>query len=172
MRKKFVLLISIMLSLVMGMACISCAVTDLKKESVSDSTVRQELEIVKTDIEIPEQQLTSRIKAEYLKENGGYADDDEVVAIIKLGDGSLIETFNEGNTARNSVADYAASKEGQYQTRRMLDAQMSLTNELESSGLISSVNYNYSTVLNGVSVTTTYGNFKKLEKLSSAESVS
>ena len=172
MRKKFLLLISVVLALVMGIACVSCAVPDLGNENANGATLTQELEILKSDIEIPEQQITSRIKAEYLKENDGYRDDDEVVAIIKLGGDSLIETFNKGNTARHSVADYAVSAVGKRQARNILGVQNALIRELSADGLIESVNYNYTTVVNAVAVTTTYGNFKKLEKYPSLESVS
>lgn len=171
MRKKLLLLISVMLAFVMSIACVSCAVPDLGKVSENGASVTQELEILKSDIEIPEAQRISRIKAEYLKENGGYRDDDEVVAIIGLEGDSLIDTFNDGNTARESVGDYAASGVGRRQTKNLLGKQNALTDRLIADGLIETVNYNYSTVTNAVAVTTTYGNFKKLEGYPTVKSV-
>ena len=163
MRKKLLLLISVMLAFVMSIACVSCAVPDLGRNDENAATTVRELEILKTDIEIPEQQRTSRTKAEYLKKNSGYRDDDEVVAIIGLEGDSLIETFNDGNTARLSVGEYASSGVGRRQAQNLVSKQNALVRELASDGLISAVNYNYSTVLNAVSVTTTYADFKKLE---------
>ena len=136
MRKKLLLLISVMLAFVMSIACVSCAVPDLGRNDENAATTVRELEILKTDIEIPEQQRTSRIKAEYLKKNSGYRDDDEVVAIIGLEGDSLIETFNDGNTARLSVGEYASSGVGRRQAQNLVSKQNALVRELASDGLI------------------------------------
>ena len=68
-------------------------------------------EPVAVEVVIPE-------KAEYLIENNGYKDDDVITAIVKLPGNALIDTFLAGSKY-GSVAEYAASPEGQAQAAKI-----------------------------------------------------
>ena len=57
---------------------------------------RQQLEILQSDYKLTPEQAMDRIKAEYLIENNGYNDDDEVVLIVGVDGDSLIEVYNYG----------------------------------------------------------------------------
>lgn len=132
------------------------------------ATVSQELQLLKTDAQLTQDQTLSRIKAEYLIENGGYSDGDEIVAIVTLPDDALIDSYLETDTAA-TVAEYARSAEGSRRTSSILTQQRALINELTKSNLISCVEYTYSTVINAVAVKTTYGNFAKIGELASVQ---
>lgn len=121
------------------------------------------LQILKSNAKLTQDQLLSRIKAERLIENGGYTDDDPIVAIITLPGASLIDSYIELQ-APGSVSDFVHSEEGRALEDAILDEQEALTRELYAEGLISEVAYSYSTVMNGIAVHTTYGNFKKISE--------
>lgn len=123
----------------------------------------QTLQIFKSDAKLTQDQLLSRIKAEYLIANGGYADSDPIVAIITLPGDSLIDSYITTN-ALGSVSDYVHSEEGRVAQEAILAEQRALIDELYAEGLISEVAYSYSTIMNGVAVHTTYGDFKKISQ--------
>lgn len=124
------------------------------------------LKILKSDDTLTQEQTASRIKAEYLIENNGYKDSDEVVVMISLKGDSLIDKFNAGGTGANSVAAYAQSFSGTVLRSQIEREQNSLIASLYAKKLITSVEYTYSTVANAIAVNTTYGNLEKLEKTS------
>ena len=123
----------------------------------------QTLQILKSNAKLTQDQLLSRIKAEYLITNGGYADSDPIVAIITLPGASLIDSYMS-TSAVGSVSDYVHSVEGKAAEESILAEQSSLIDELYAEGLISGVAYSYSTIMNGVAVNTTYGNLKKISE--------
>ena len=128
----------------------------------------QTLQILKSNAKLTQDQLLSRIKAEHLIENGGYADSDPIVAIITLPGASLMDDYISKNVT-GSVSDYVKSDEGRAAEEIMLAEQRKLTDELYAEGLISEVAYSYSTIMNGVAVHTTYGNFKKIAEKNNRE---
>ena len=56
------------------------------------------LNVIKYGDKLTQDQVMSQIKAQYLIENGGYKDTDEVVVMVAVDGESLIETFNGGKT--------------------------------------------------------------------------
>ncbi len=125
-----------------------------------------ELQILRTDLKLTQEQTLSRIKAEYLKKNNGYKDSDEIIAILKLENESLIDTYlDKYSDDASSVSEYAKSNIGIAQNNKILAKQNKLIEELTTKGLIKGVECQYTTILNGIAVKTTYGNFKKLSKV-------
>ena len=135
--------------------------TEVVENEPEDSS--QTLMILKSDNKLTQDQLLSRIKAEYLITNGGYADSDPIVAIITLPGASLMDRYITTN-ALGSVSDYVHTQEGEEAQKAILAEQHALIDELYAEGLISDVAYSYSTILNGVAVHTTYGDFKNIAK--------
>ena len=133
--------------------------TTAGKNDVSSQT----LQILKSNAKLTQEQQLSRIKAEYLIANGGYKDSDPIVAIITLPGASLIDRYIAGSSL-GSVSDYVQSQEGQAAEKAILEEQEKVLAELYAEGLISGVEYAYTTVLNGVAVNTTYGAFKEISK--------
>ena len=121
------------------------------------------LNILKYGDKLTQDQVMSRIKAQYLLENGGYKDTDEVVVLISVDGESLIETFNEGGTTAKTVSEYAETFSGAVQKAENLKRQNEVVSTLVRQGLITGVEYNYTTVLNAVAVNTVYGNLEAIE---------
>ncbi len=180
MLKRFICILLIGILGLAGMMSVACSGgTGSESKSPSAQTEEegdfsQELQIIKSDIKPTQEQMLSRIKAEYLLENNGYRDDDEVVAIITLNGDAVIDEYlgNDKLASAMSLAEYAASSAGTVRTKVIDNAQTSLVSSLKNLGLINGVNYRYSTVLNAVSVTTTFGNFKKLSSAPGVSKVS
>ncbi len=168
MRKSVV---SVLMAVVMMGCFAGCAVPDNSANTEKDETSSQKLDILKSDMKLTQDQTASKIKAEYLKKNDGYKKSDEVVAIVTLPDDALIDTYLSGDTAEESVGDYAAGSAGAAQASRIAAKQNSLIAELLRAELISGVENRYSAILNGVAVNTTYGNLGEIEKLKSVDSV-
>ncbi|MBP3401898.1 MAG: leucine-rich repeat protein [Clostridia bacterium] len=166
-------LISMLLLIVMicSMLMTSCSYVQPEEPQteqnapVADKTDEssQTLQIFKSNAKLTQDQQLSRIKAEYLIDNGGYADSDPIVIIVTLPGDSLMDRYIS-TKALGSVTDYVHSAEGRAAKEAILAEQSALIDELYAEGLISEVEYSYSTVMNGVAVHTTYGNFKEISK--------
>lgn len=147
--------------------CTSCKAKNNATEVVPNDN-SQQLQLLRTDMKLTQEQLLSRIKADHIKENKGYLDSDEVISIITLPGDSLIDTYLESEyISYNSVAEYACSEKGQKQAAELKKAQKELIEKLEASGLDVDVEYNYATILNGVAVKSTYSTFKLLGEMDS-----
>ncbi len=121
------------------------------------------LNVVKYGDKLTQDQVMSQIKAQYLIENGGYKDTDEVVVLISVEGDSLIETFNAGKTTAKTVSEYAETFSGVVQTAENVRRQNEVVSTLTEKGLITGVEYSYTTVLNAVAVNTVYGNLEAIE---------
>ncbi len=166
---RFKKLLSIFMVSVLGVSAFAACAPDADSAADKTSSVsaeRGELNILKTDVKISPEDRLSLMKAEYLIENHGYKDDDEVVAILSLEGDALIDSYlaDEELSAKVSLADYAASPMGKQKLGAIGTQQSDLVRRLQSERLIKEVGYRYSTVLNAVSVTMTYGNFLKVEE--------
>lgn len=125
------------------------------------------LQILKSSAKLTQEQVASKIKAEYLLQNNGYKDDDEVVVVIALDGESLIERYNKKyNKSYASVADYAASAEGIAYASTLSAKQDSMIAKLRSKGIILDVKYCYTTVMNAIAVTIKYGKLSNVENTS------
>lgn len=157
---------------VMAVVCASCnAAPEQGEKEDNGGAQSQQLEILRSDATLSQDQLMSRIKAEYLLEHGGYSDSDKVSAIIRLPEASLIDTFTEGKVKAQTLAGYADTVGGRAQADKIARNQNALIAQLYEKGLIGGVNYTYSAVINAVSVETTYADFKKIERLDNVDTV-
>lgn len=137
----------------------------------TQTTESNQLQIIKSDIKLSKEDMVSRIKAEYLLENGGYSDNDEIVVMINLPGDALIDRYlNEYAYAYKSVAEFAVSAVGKNIVKNIKAKQQVLVNELKGKGLIDEVENTYYTLLNAVSATVKYGNLKAIESLTSVSS--
>lgn len=165
MKKK------VMFFLVLVIAILTCTSCKKQTPSVNTSSSNEEdlsnqIQLLRTDLKLTQEQMLSRIKAEHIKENKGYLDSDEIIILITLPDEALIDIYNESSaTYLKSVADYATTSKGKKQSQLILARQNALIDELNEKGLITSVQYQYTTIMNAIAVQTTYGNFKKISNL-------
>lgn len=151
--------------------------SDIKKSDNTDINIKDEvssgeIELIKKDGKLTQEQVLSRIKAERLIENQGYKDDDEITVMVKLSGASLVEKFNAGaNATYNSVASYAESSAGIIESRTINSNQERIISALKARGLIGSVEHRYSAVTNAVAVTANYGDIDKIKSLAGVENV-
>ena len=128
-----------------------------------------QLRIIQCEDKLTQEQVASQIKAEYLIENNGYRDDDEVVVIVQVAGDSLLDVYNDGTTSAYSVGDYAMSAAGKAKAGEIERRQSRVISSLYEKGLISGIEYRYSTVMNAVAVKTVYGNLSAIEKVTGVE---
>ncbi len=130
----------------------------------------QELEIFSTDKQLTQDQAVSRIKAEYLKENGGYHASDNVVAIVKLKDDAVIDAYLNDPADADNLGEYALGK-GAARVRSIKYNQSALSDKLIGRRLIKSVDNSYSTIINAISVTAEYGKLEEIRALPEVDAV-
>ncbi len=161
-------ILSILMVCVMGAGALcACAPdADSAQQDGGHASESGELAIFKSDYTIPAEDRLSRIKAEYLIENKGYREDDEVVAILSLDGDALIDSYlgDAELSEKISLAEYAASPAGRQKKTGIDFMQTDLIRRLQSEGLIGEVEYRYSTIANAIAVKTTYSDFCTLEQ--------
>lgn len=167
MRKSIA---AILTAFAMMCFCVGCAVqpeNGSSPDAVENGDFSQELVVLKSDAKVSQEDTLSRIKAEYLKENGGYSSDDVITVFVTLEEESLSETYLENglDSEYRSVAEYAESPAGKAQANAIASRQNELIKDLFNYGLITKVKYKYSALVNAIAVETTYGNFSGIGSL-------
>lgn len=135
--------------------------------NINTNTNIQQLQIFDTGLTLTQDQVASKIKAQYLLDNNGYKDEDIIVAIVSLSEPSLVDIYLENSNINNkmTIAEYAASVEGKAKLEEIKASQKKLIDELFDKGLIEKVEDSYSTIINAVAVSTEYKNFSLLGKV-------
>ena len=163
MRNKILVLLLI---LVMALPLLLAACGGLPTGTTDDDTAstytKNQLQILRSDLKLTQEQSLSRIKAEYLLKNNGYSDSDSIVAIITLPGKSVIDGYLDDAGDATDVADYAKTAAGEKILRAANAEQDAMIARLTEAGLISGVLYRYTTITNAIAVNTTYGSFKKI----------
>ena len=91
-------------------------------------------------------------------------DDDLVNVIISLKSTGLVDRFNENNKGYLTLSEYANSRVAAKSIEQMSLDQNQVMNALLEGNYVNSIKHSYTTLLNGFSATTTYGQLKKLQK--------
>ena len=91
-------------------------------------------------------------------------DDDLVNVIIELKGTGLVDDFNTDNKGCLTLSEYANSRHATKSINAMNASQKAMINTLIEAGYINEVKHTYTTLFNGFSASTTYGQFKKLER--------
>lgn len=163
MRNKILVLLLI---LVMALPLLLAACGGLPTGTTDDDTAgtytKNQLQILRSDLKLTQEQSLSRIKAEYLLKNNGYSDSDSIVAIITLPGKSVIDGYLDDAGDAADVADYAKTAAGEKILREANAEQDAMIARLTEAGLISGVIYRYTTITNAIAVNTTYGSFRKI----------
>ncbi len=170
MKKKLIL------TIVLAFICVCSVVTSIvlptfAMVSVPTEEISSEIKLIKSDFKFTQEQMLSRIKAEYLKENNGYQDDDEITVIVSLAGDSVIDAYQKANTPAVSVAEYLQTSEGKQVANQIANDQSVVVANLQQQNLISGVVCYYSTIMNAVAVKTTYGKMAQLGKANAVANV-
>lgn len=131
-----------------------------------------ELQIFNADLKLTQDQVLSKIKADKIKENGGYKDNDEIIVMVSLEKEALIDTYlNQFSSRYSDVSEYAESSTGQAQIAKIEKEQNNLISQLKSNGLILDVENSYQTIINAIAVKIKYKNLEKISKLNNVSNV-
>ena len=91
-------------------------------------------------------------------------DDDLVNIIISLKSTGLVDRFNENNRGYLTLSEYSNSRSAIANVNQMNAEQSKMIETLLSEKYINEVKHSYTTLFNGFSASTTYGQLKNLEK--------
>ncbi len=169
-QKKIISTLALLLLAIMALSMLltSCGkdIATRVESSIQQAQNPQNLQILSTGSKLTQEQMLSQIKAEHLKENKGYLDSDKIVLLVCLPGASLVDEYLAGgDKIAASVADYAVTEAGRATAARIAEEQNALIEDLTKRGLIEGVSYTYNTIMNAVAVETTYGDFKKIDKM-------
>ena len=102
------------------------------------------------------------LNKKYLYDLVSLDDSDKINVIVTLDNEGLADLYNEDSRRFSSLSDYAGSSYANSIIKDMNLEQELLANNLIEDKFINSVNHYYTTLLNGFSANTTYGQYKKL----------
>ena len=91
-------------------------------------------------------------------------DDDVVNVIISLKSTGLVDSYNDNNQGYRTLNEFASSRYATSSVKTMNAEQQAMVKTLIDGGYINEVKHNFTTLFNGFSATTTYGQLKALEK--------
>ena len=91
-------------------------------------------------------------------------DDDIVNVIISLKSTGLVDSYNDNNQGYRTLNEFASSRYASSSVKTMNAEQQAMMKTLLDGGYINEVKHNFTTLFNGFSATTTYGQLKSLEK--------
>ncbi len=94
----------------------------------------------------------------------GLCDDDKINIIVTIDEQSIVDSYNDNNRGYSTLSEYAGSRYVSSTVQKMNSEQQKIANELLKKNYINELNHSYTTVINGFSASTTYGQFKKLVK--------
>ncbi len=170
--RYFKKILVLLMLFILPVSFVGCNNTDKEKQEVKDDKVNGALQIFSSDLKLTQDDLLSQIKAEYLKENGGYNDDDEIVVMINLNNRSLLDTYlNEYVDTYDNVSAYANSEEGRREKQEIKLSQEILINKLKEQDLLLEVLDEYQVVTNSIAVKILFKNYNKLKKENSVSNV-
>lgn len=156
----------------LAMLCVCCLPSvSMPKENLSANQNGNSFNFDKDQIlNSLKNDLISSMNQDLIKRIDDYRLSGTVNVIITLSNGSLVSEFNKKKNG-SSLADFLASKESVSIAKRATERQDKLANEMIKQGLISSVKYHYSTIMDGFYATTTYANIAKICSFSGVDRV-
>lgn len=109
----------------------------------------------------------------YVSTISGLQSEDKVHLIITMEKESLSDLYeNSKKDEYDSLTDFASSEEGIKYSNSLISEQKSLIKRLQDQHLIEGVTHQYTTLLNGFGVETTYGTVTNIEKTKNVYDVS
>ena len=178
MKIKILSIVLIVLMAFSSIACTDkndCVLNGTSSNSSSIQTTLTEsgqLQLLKSDFKLSENDMVNRIKAEYLLENDGYKSNDEVIVMVALEEKSLLDRYlDDYQGTFSSVGELASSKIGKSIITAIELKQEALLNQLKGLGLIQEVTATYNTIINAVAVRIKYGDMQAISKFANVSTV-
>ncbi len=157
--KKF-LLVSVLALLLTG--CSNGVIPDTNE--LNDENNKISLNITQADLIASVTDNIKYLNKDLLYEINTLDDSDTVNVIISLKSAGIVDKYNENQKGFRTVSEYANSTSTTKEIKSMVKSQETMIEKLIDGGYINKVNHSYTTLFNGFSATTTYGQFKALEK--------
>lgn len=139
--------------------------------SIGTKKVETEKESEKISLNLTQADLIASItdNEKYLNEKNLYNlktldDSDNISVIITIKNEGLIDYYSNDDRGYSSISTYSESSYATNKVETMLKEQKNYAKELLEDKYINEVNHSYTTLFNGFSAKTTYGQFKKMEK--------
>ncbi len=104
------------------------------------------------------------LNEKYLYNVNTLNDSDTISVIITVKSEGLIDYYQKDNQGCSSLNSYADSEYAIKKVDKMLKEQSNYIQDMLDNNYISEVNHSYTTLFNGFSAKTTYGQFKKMAK--------
>lgn len=153
-------------------ACGAEVVTPSNSGSGVKNENLQELQVLKSELRLTQEQTMSKIKAEYLLENNGYKDDDEIVIMVSLQEEALLDAYNDRYYREyNSVAEFAESQVGSDMQAKIKSEQNNFVDSLKRAGYSLTLVNSYNTIINAVAIEIPYASMKSIEGTKGVKSV-
>lgn len=106
--------------------------------------------------------LIKSINQDLIKQIDDYNLSGAVNAIITFSEDSLVNEYNEKYSGKMTLDNYLRSNDAERFKRNATQRQNRVAQQLVSAGLVSNVKYGYSTIMDGVYVSTTYANLSAI----------
>ena len=153
----------IVLMLVFLLLLVSCV-----NSSTNVNTDNNKITNEKISLNIEQADLIASItdNEKYLNKDLLYSVDkldnnDKINLIVTLENKGLMDYYDEDSKGYDSLSSYLNSRTADSLAKNMIKDQNKFANELLEKNYISKMNHSYTTLFNGFSVTTTYGQYKK-----------
>ena len=144
----------------------SCSVA---KNSGEDSNGRTKLNIAQSNLISEFTGNDKYINKNYLNKVNKLNDKDNVGVIVTLSDEGILDAYSRDTKGTADINEYVSKGYANKQMQIMSSEQGRIIDKMRSEGLIDEVTHNYSTLLNGFAVETTYGNYKKMKDMGIAK---
>lgn len=137
-----------------------CKSNENSEENTEDKKIS--LNVQKADLIASITDNERYLNKDYLYELEELDENDKLNIIITTKSTGLLDRYNEDNLGYSSLTDYVSSSYANRVQKKMTVAQETLAKQLIADGYINEVNHSYTTLIDGFSAQTTYGQYLKL----------
>lgn len=102
------------------------------------------------------------LNKDLVKNISDYSLSGKVNAIITFSEDSLVKQYNQGYSAKQTLSEFLAGSKAKKLSSDMRARQDRVASKLVRAGLVSEVKYGYSTILDGIYVSTTFANIAEI----------
>lgn len=151
-----------MLFVLLVSGCVACTGDENSFNTNDDETIK--LNLMSADLIADITDNERYLNKDLLYDIKGLDKDDKINIIVTIDKNGLIDSYNTDNKGYETLNEFAGSRKASSEVSKMTNEQEKFANELLEKKYINSINHSYTTLLNGFSAETTYGQFLKLVK--------
>lgn len=148
-----------------GIENLATAATKVNNGQIMDKLDVQAVKPTQIDtngiIEDLRKDMAKQLNKDLVKEVADYRLSGPVNVIITLSEDSAVSLYNERGS-KGEIEDFLASNTVKNFNQQKIKEQNALAKKLQNAGLVSAIKYNYTTILDGFYVATTYENIEAI----------